>query len=322
MPVLPSNSKEFDLLVIGEINPDLILSGGAVPAFGQVEKLVDKMALTIGSSAVIFACGAARLGMRVAFIGKVGQDLFGEFMRSQMIARGIDTQGVIVDPSVQTGLSVILTNAGDRAILTYSGAISMLRYDEIRLDLLAKARHLHLTSYFIQNQLRPDVPRLFKTAHALGLTTSLDTNYDPAEEWGGNLSEVLNETDIFLPNETELCKISAKPELEQALSWAAARVETTAVKLGKRGAVAVRGARKILVDSIPVQVVDTVGAGDSFDAGWIYGALTGWDLEACANLGVVCGSLSTLCAGGTAGQPTLAEAVDCLILHHRVVPGA
>ncbi len=301
--------RPFDIVVVGELNPDLILSGGAVPEFGQVEKMVDQATLAIGSSSAIFACGAARLGLKVAFIGKVGKDLFGEFMLSSLRERGIDIQGVRVDPSIQTGLSVILAQGNDRAILTYSGSISALQLTEIDPGLIASARHLHLASYFIQTALRPDVAALFKLAHQRGLTVSLDTNYDPAGTWDGGLAEVLAHSDIFLPNEVEACAISGQAGLEPALAWLSGRIPTVAVKRGHHGALARRGAQSAQVEAMHVEVVDTVGAGDSFDAGFIYGCLAGWELARSLRLASVCGSLSTRQAGGTAAQPFLAEAL-------------
>lgn len=319
---MPAAEKAFDLVVVGEINPDLILSGDVTPAFGQVEKLVGDMALAVGSSSVIFACGAARLGLRVAFIGKVGQDLFGDFMCQEMVRHGIDTQGVIRDPNLRTGLSVILASGDDRAILTYPGTIPELAFEEIDSRLLAQARHLHLASYFIQSRLRPDVPRLLNLAHELGLTTSLDTNYDPAEGWDGGLREALAQVDIFLPNEVELQKIAGIPALEPALDWAAGQVGVTVVKRGKQGAAARSGDRVIWMDAIPAEtVVDTVGAGDSFDAGMLYGFLRGWDLADSLQLAVTCGSLSTRRAGGVNGQPALEEARRCLARYGRSIPG-
>src|SRR5690606_37798313 len=96
---------EFDLLVIGEINPDLNLHGkDVVPAFGQAEKLVEDATLVIGSSSAITACGAARLGLQVAFLGVVGDDPFGHFMLAAMAAKGVDTSACIVDPALSTGL--------------------------------------------------------------------------------------------------------------------------------------------------------------------------------------------------------------------------
>jgi sugar/nucleoside kinase (ribokinase family) len=308
----PTERRKFDLVVIGELNPDLILRGNAVPEFGQVEKIVEEAELTIGSSAAIFACGAARLGLRVAFIGKVGGDEFGDFMLRSLNQRGIDTHGVIRDGKLRTGFSIILVDKGDRAILTFAGAIPELRLEEISPSLLAEGRHLHLTSYFLQCALRPDVPRLFDMAHEAGMTVSLDTNFDPTEEWDGGLHRALEKTDIFLPNEVECRAIAGADDISQAVERLAGKVGTLAVKLGSQGALARRGKETAQSGAMAVGVVDTVGAGDSFDAGFVYGALAGWSLEKSLQLGVACGSLSTRAAGGTAAQPTLEEAAGYL----------
>lgn len=299
-------SASYDLLVVGEINPDLILRGDVTPAFGQVEQLVDDAALTIGSSSAIFACGAARLGLRVAFIGTIGDDVFGHFMRDQLAARDVDVGGIVVDTRLRTGLSVILSRGNDRAILTYSGSIAALRYDQIDLGLLDRARHLHLGAYYMLDALRPDVPALFAAARARGLTISLDTNYDPAERWEG-VAEALRLVDVFLPNEAELLAISGCADLGAALEHMAGRVPVVAAKLGARGGVARRGGEQARADALPVRLVDTTGAGDSFDAGFIYGFLQGWPLQRALRLACACGSLSTRVAGGTAAQPTLGE---------------
>ncbi len=304
--------KPFDLIVVGELNVDLILTGDVTPTFGQAEKLVDDATLTLGSSSAIFACGAARLGLRVAFIGKVGHDEFGRFMLAALAERGVDTRGVVVDPAIKTGLSVILSRGNDRAILTHPGSIAALRYAEIDLALLSQARHLHLGSYFLLDALRPDIPRLFDAAHAAGLTVSLDTNYDPTETWNDRLADTLAHTDIFLPNETELQAIAGLPDVAPALAKLAEQVPLIAVKLGPAGAIARRGAESITAAPSPVTVVDTTGAGDSFDAGFVYGYLSGWDLSQSLRLGCVCGALSTRAAGGTTAQPTLPEALAAL----------
>jgi len=308
--------KQFDVIVVGEINPDLILSGDVEPEFGQVEKLVDEATLTIGSSSAIFACGAARLGLRVAFIGKIGDDEFGRFMLQSLGDRGIDMSGVVIDQIVHTGLSVILSRGNDRAILTYPGAIPCLGLENIHLDLLNKARHLHLGGYFIQDRLRPDVPELFEMAHREGLTVSLDTNFDPSGNWDGGLSEALSKTDVFLPNETECCAIAEVQDVDQALIRLMEKVKVVAVKLGARGAIAryQEDDQQLLgfarAESLTVEVMDTVGAGDSFDAGFLYGYLNGWEIERALRLGTVCGALSTRKAGGTAAQPIMAEALE------------
>jgi len=298
----------FDILVAGEINPDLILTGNVTPEFGQVEKLVDTASLTIGSSTAIFACGAARLGLQVAFIGVCGDDVFGRFMLDEMSRRNVNVGNVIIRSDGQTGLSVILNNISDRAILTHSGLIAELRASDIPDDLLRQSRHLHVASYFLQTKLQPDLPNLFRRAHSLGLTTSLDTNYDPSEQWLG-FDELLAATDVFLPNQTESLSITKSSDVESAARQLATKTKLVAVKLGADGALACSQGGIFKTKSIPVNVIDTVGAGDSFDAGFLYGYLNNWELEKSLQLACVCGALSTQRAGGTNGQPTLEEAM-------------
>jgi len=301
--------KPFDILVAGEINPDLILSGDVVPEFGQVEKLVDQATLAIGSSSAIFACGAARLGLRVAFIGICGGDVFGRFMLDEMSKRNVDIGNVIVRPNESTGLSVILTQASDRAILTHLGLIAELQASDVSNALLSQSRHLHVASYFLQTNLQPDLPNLFRRARSFGLTTSLDTNYDPSEKWIG-FDELLSATDIFLPNQTEALSITHADDVESASKQLAQKAKLVAIKLGADGALACQQDSITRADSISVNVVDTVGAGDSFDAGFIYGYLNNWQIEKSLHLACVCGALSTQQAGGTNGQPTLEEALE------------
>ena len=299
---------QYDILVAGEINPDLILAGNVIPEFGQVEKIVDTATLTIGSSSAIFACGAARLGLKVAFIGVCGNDVFGRFMLDEMSKRGVDVSHAIVRPDGQTGLSVILNNQSDRAILTHSGLITELKASDIPDDLLRQSRHLHVASYFLQTKLQPDLPNLFCRAHSFGLTTSLDTNYDPSEQWVG-FDELLSVTDIFLPNQTEALSITKSSDIESASERLAQKTKLAAIKLGADGALACSQDGIARSTSISVNVVDTVGAGDSFDAGFMYGYLNNWELEKSLRLASVCGALSTQQAGGTNGQPTLEEAM-------------
>jgi sugar/nucleoside kinase (ribokinase family) len=301
-------SKPFDLLVAGEINPDLILTGDVVPEFGQVEKLVDGAALTIGSSSVIFACGAARLGLKVAFIGVCGDDVFGRFMLDEMGKREVDVSNVIVRLDGQTGLTLILNQNADRAILTHLGLIADLQASDIPDSLLRQTRHLHIASYFLQTKLQPDLPALFQRGHSLGLTTSLDTNYDPSEKWLG-FDKLLSATDVFLPNKTEALSITQSDDVESALRQLADKCKLVAVKLGAEGALACSQNGIVKSESISVNVIDTVGAGDTFDAGFIYGYLNNWPLEKSLRLACVCGALSAQKPGGTDGQPTLEEAM-------------
>ncbi len=302
----------FDILVAGEINPDLILSGNVVPEFGQVEKLVDNTTLVVGSSSAIFACGAARLGLKVAFIGVCGDDVFGRFMLDEMSKRNVDVSNVIVHSSGQTGLSVILNHQSDRAILTYPGLIADLQVSNIPGSLLRQSRHLHVASYFLQTKLQPDLPILFQRAHSLRLTTSLDTNYDPSEKWFG-FDELLSVTDVFLPNKTEALSITKTNNVELASRQLASKTKLVVTKLGAEGALACKDGELIYSRSIPVNLIDTIGAGDSFDVGFMYGYLNSWKIEKSLRLACVCGALSTQKAGGTEGQPTLERAIKYVL---------
>ena len=301
--------KPYDILAAGEINPDLVLTGDVTPAFGQAEKLVDSASFSIGSSSAIFACGAARLGLKMGFIGVCGDDLFGHFMLDEMTRRQVDVAPVIIDASTNTGMSVILSTASDRAILTHIGSMDRLRADQVTDELLARSRHIHVASYFLQTALQPGLPDLFRRAHALGLTTSLDPNWDPSGKWSG-FDELLQFVDVFLPNENEALAMTGSANEEQALGRLVEKCPWVAIKLGARGAIAGHGSETASSPALKLHVIDTTGAGDSFDGGFLYGFLHDWSLTRALKLGTACGSLSTRKAGGTTAQASLGEALQ------------
>jgi sugar/nucleoside kinase (ribokinase family) len=305
-------ARKFDIVVVGELNPDLILSGNIIPEFGQVEKLINSAVLAIGSSSAIFACGAARLGLSVAFIGRVGTDLFGKYMCQSLDEYGIDICGIVEDKETPTGISIILSSGNDRAILTYPGTIPRLEFSDINQEIVQHARHLHVGSYFIQQSLWSSLPMLFDLAHEWGLSISLDTNYDPSGMWDDGLDLLLRKADIFLPNVVECQEIAGDADLERALDYLQGRVKCLGIKLGKDGALLFLGSKKYKTEPIKVAVIDTIGAGDSFDAGFIYGYLSGWAPERIIKFANICGGLSTRMPGGTAAQPSLEEALSYL----------
>jgi sugar/nucleoside kinase (ribokinase family) len=298
-----------DLVVLGDCNPDLLLCGDVIPAFGQAEKLVDEAALTIGGSGAIVAAGAARLGVRTALVGVVGDDNLGRLQLDALSGRGVDVSGVSVDPSLRTGVSVILSHGEDRAILTSLGTIAALGPEAVDFTILRAARHVHVSSYFLQDRLRPEVGWLLAEARRAGASTSLDPNWDPTERWNGGLRDVLPYVDYFLANEQEVCRITRCESAAAAARELAGAVKTVAVKQGARGAIAVSGTELLSHPAPHVEVVDTTGAGDSFDAGFLTGVLRGWGLDRSLELACTCGSLSATALGVDA-QPTLAAAQD------------
>jgi sugar/nucleoside kinase (ribokinase family) len=312
----------FDILVVGEINPDIVVADpDPVPVFGEVERLVDSIRLTVGSSSAIFACGAARLGLRVAFAGVVGDDALGRFMLDELASRGIDTAACRVDPARPTGATVILSSGSDRAMLTALGTIDALDVGALPHGSVERARHIHSGAYYLQGPGRSGLPGLFAMAREAGRTTSFDTNWDPSGRWGDDVLDLLRVADVFLPNAAEARRIAGTDDVEAAAlalarTGAAGRSDggpTIAVKLGPDGALAARADGALVrVPAMPLDPVDTTGAGDSFDAGFLHAWLGGADLRDCLELGVVCGGLSTRAAGGVDAQPTLAEARTAL----------
>jgi sugar/nucleoside kinase (ribokinase family) len=301
---------EFDLLVLGDVNPDLVLRGADIsPAFGQAEHLVDEAVVTVGGSGAIMACGAARLGLRVAIVGVVGDDLFGSYMRDQLVGRGVNIRGVAVDPNRPSGVTVVLSTPRDRAILTAPGTIGDLRGSLVDPDLVRSTRHVHVSSYFLQRGLAPDLPQLLADARAAGTSTSVDPNWDPSGAWDGGLPALLPAVDLLLPNEIEATRLAHTSDLEAAVAALRARGPVVAVKAGERGALALGPGERAQVAAIPTSVVDTTGAGDSFDAGFVAAMLAGESLERCLAIANSCGALSTRAVGGIDGQPTMAEAV-------------
>ena len=299
---------DFDVLVLGDCNPDLILSGGeVVPEFGQVERLVENASLAIGGSGAIFACGAARLGLKTVFASVVGDDVFGRFMLDALQRRGVDTRGVLLDAHRPTGVTVVLSKPGDRAMLTAPGTIGDMRTALVDPELVRGARHVHVSSYYLQRGLHEGLPELFAEAHAADGTTSVDPNWDPRGDWDSGLLRLLSETDWFLPNSAEARRITGVDDIEIATTALAENGCTLAVKLGAGGGLAARGDEVIQVPAYQVRVEDTTGAGDSFDAGLVAAVLQGESLRRALEIAVVCGSLSTRMRGGVDAQPTMEE---------------
>jgi sugar/nucleoside kinase (ribokinase family) len=316
--MVADRERDIDILVIGEINPDFVISDpDPVPVFDEVERIVQSITMTVGSSSAIFACGAARLEARVAFFGVVGDDPFGHFMLDALRARGIDVSATVVDPTRSTGATAILTSGRDRAILTAMGAIGAMDVDALPRALLERARHVHSGCFYLQETSRERLPGFFAGARARGITTSFDTNWDPTRQWDGGVTKMLGACDVFFPNAAEARRIARLEGVEEAAralaqTGAIGRADggpIVAVKLGVDGALACRATGPLVrVPAMRVDAIDTTGAGDSFNAGFLRAWLDGSDLRDCLRLGAVCGALSTLSLGGIDAQPTLAEA--------------
>jgi sugar/nucleoside kinase (ribokinase family) len=290
----------FDVTIAGELNLDLILYGLPEQLEPERELLADRMMLTLGSSSAIVAHNLSALGSRVGFQSRIGDDPLGRISLERLQESGVDVSNVrAVRSATTTGLTVILHHEQWRNILTYAGTIAELTWDDLDLEYLADSRHFHFSSYYLQKSLRPRVAELFRYLKSKGLTISLDTNDDPEDRWEGGLHELLPHVDVFLPNEREACKAAGTEKLEDAIDRLSEMVPLLVVKLGRKGALARKGSERFTAEAREIVPVDSVGAGDSFDAGFLHEYVRGSDLAKCLASGNRAGALSTTRPGGT-----------------------
>ena len=271
----------FDVSVIGELNLDLILYGLPQSLVLEREHLAKDLSITLGSSSAIFAHNLSCLGNRVGFNSCIGDDPFGEICVQRLSAGGVDVSHIRKLKGKTTGLTVILPQRKERYILTYPGAMYDMTHKELDQSYLFNAKHLHLSSYFLQKGMRPHLIDIFRKAKEAGLTTSLDTNDDPEDRWSGDIQLLLRYVDILLPNERELCKLAQTEDVEKATESLSQKVRILVVKRGSQGAVARIGKEKFLAFPPVVDVVDSVGAGDTFDAGFVHQFIRGATIEDC-----------------------------------------
>jgi sugar/nucleoside kinase (ribokinase family) len=291
-----------DVVVIGELNVDIILNQiEGFPEMGK-EILAQGMKITLGSSSAIFASNLSTLGTNVAFIGKIGKDNFASIVLDSLISKHVDTSHILQSDILNTGATVVLNYDQDRAMVTYPGAMEDLKFSDINFGFLSGARHLHFSSVFLQPGIREDLPKLFAKAKALSLTTSMDPQWDPAEKWDINLTSLLPSLDIFLPNMAEFLLLTDSKTMEEGIEKIS-KIAPDLMLVIKNGADGAYGWKRDKLVHQPAflntQVVDCIGAGDSFNAGFVHAFITGSSIEICLRTGALTGAVSTTRTGGT-----------------------
>ena len=299
-------TRPFDVITLADACADLIVTGDVRPRFHQVEQFVDSFSVQPGGSGAIFASQMARLGASTAIVGWLGADLFGEYVRTELQKTGVDVTRVKRHPALHTCIGLALSEENDRAILTYAGTLDAPSANDLDPGLLSSCRHSHIAAFFLMRQLKPAWKPWLQLCRRSGVTTSLDTNWDPEESWGGVL-ELLPWIDVFLPNEAEALAISGKPDVHSAAHALAGNGCLVVVKRGEKGALAMLGddCWEFRADQSPIRpqrVIDTTGAGDNFDAGFLRAWLRGDSIDECLLLGHRCAVASLAFAGGFAGQ--------------------
>ncbi len=299
--------KKLDVVVVGELNVDLILTGlSSLPEMGQV-RLSKDMNFTLGSASAIFASNIARLGLNVGFVGKIGNDYFGDFILQSLKSRNVDTSQVIRDDHAKTGICVSLSFPENYAMASYPGVRETFRLSDVDFDYVSTARHLHMSSYYLQPAMQEGSSELFRRAKELGLTTSFDPDSDPLGLWDNSIFETLKYVDVFLPNKTEALKISKCNDIGSALDLLSKTVNTVVIKNGNHGVWAKTHDKTIHAKGFRVNAIDTTGAGDSFNSGYIYKYLKKADIEICSLWGNAAAAISTTQPGGTTAFPNIFE---------------
>ncbi len=310
---------QFDITLAGEANLDMVFYGLPDELPMERELLATSLSTLMGGSAAITAHNLAALGSKTGFITQAGDDPWAEFCLRDLNKAGVDLSRVVPPrPNLGSGITVFLQHGNLRQAFTHAGTISELKFEDLDLDYLSSSRHFHLSSFFLQSALRPDASRLLSAMQKAGLTTSLDTNDDPSSQWGEPLVEVLQHVDIFMPNANEACRIARKDNVEDAAQELARNVPTVVVKLGDRGAFTLAGGRRYEAPGLKVSTVDTVGAGDSFNAGFLHSWTHGAGIEECLEFGNACGAYSTMSEGGICGFQNVPARNEFLARHTRM----
>jgi len=292
--------SQVDVVVVGELNVDLILN--RIDGFAEMgkEKMAGEMILTLGSSSAIFASNLSSLGSKVSFLGKIGNDIFGDLVVDSLKNKGVNADLIIRSEELKTGATIILNYDEDRAMVSHAGAMEALILEDITEEILKKARHLHFSNYFMQPGMKTTIRDMFQIAKGLGLTTSFDTQWDPAEKWDLDLYSLLPFVDVFLPNKQELLYLTKKSTVDDALEYLSPIANTIAVKMSNEGSLVITGGEKLQKDAfLNKDVIDAIGAGDSFNAGFIHKFVQKCPIGECQEFGNLTGAISTTAAGGT-----------------------
>ena len=308
--------KKYDILAIGELNVDLLLNRIAgFPEIGK-EIFAQDMTLTLGSSTAIFAANAATLGARVSFIGMIGRDSFGDVVKSTLALRHVDISNLIEVGDAATGLTAILNYDNDRANVTYPGAMSRMGVKDLRPEIIREAKHVHVSSVFLQENLHRDLYEIVRLVKDCGATLSMDVQFDPAENWDFDCAAILPYVDVFMPNEQEIMAITGKDSVDAAVEAIQPRAHVIVVKMGTKGSLLVTPeGRKQLPATLNENVVDAIGAGDSYDAGFVSAFVRGKSLEEYQRIGNLTGAVNTTAAGGTGAFSSLAAVEEAALKH-------
>ncbi|MGW8317233.1 MAG: carbohydrate kinase family protein [Bacteroidales bacterium] len=294
--------KKYEVINIADISADLVITGPERNRFGQVETLADAYEIELGGSGPIFASQYAKLGGHVSVLTLIGNDILGDFLLNRMNQVGIDTSLVQRSERSKTPLGLNISVQGDRSMLTVLGTLEEIDRALVANIDLTEVMHWHIAGYFLLPFLIPMWPDFLHQLKKDGITISLDTNWSPEGNWN-EVTGILPLIDIFLPNDQEAMAITQTEDYRMAGKQLSQIIPIVVIKRGKEGATVFTQGKEFNTTVSDhwkgeVQLVDTTGAGDSFDGGFLYEWLRGAPMEQCLKTGIHCG---TSCVQGTGG---------------------
>lgn len=295
--------SKWDVFFYGDVNIDLVIPGvDGFPLAGE-EKITPVMETFIGGGAALTALGLGKLGMKPVFQGIIGDDAYGQFILGEFGKKGIDCSLLQVDKKLKTGISISFTNEHDRSFLTFRGTNEYLNVEEMSLEAVKESKHVHMTGYCGSKNHSQYLAVLKEINKQTNTTVSFDVGWDETGLWNKEIYQLLPYIDVLFMNETEALHYSReKTEEEAALSLKEVR-GMVVLKLGKKGSMAMCQETIYTKPGFEVAAVDTTGAGDSFNAGFLYGYLNKESIQRCLTLGNGCGAMSVTQLGGNTGFP-------------------
>lgn len=285
----------YDLFIVGRPSVDVMFA--ELEQWPELGNDIEAAGLGVCAGTSFNTPAAAnRIGLRVAYVAEIGIDVWSRMIREEFDAEGLSTEFLSTENEPLPAVSVALNFRGDRGFVSHwpAGDGRMNRRALALLDTI-DARHLHAQM--------DDMPELEAAARAHGMTVSLDA-FDGAS-WASPraVAEVVEHADVVLANEAEACAMAATRDPGAALEVIGAHCDCVVIRRGAEGAIGMAGGKVRAVPADPVDVVDTTGAGDCFNAGFLAGWLSGLPIEDSLTLGVIAGSGSVTDFGGYRGCP-------------------
>ena len=299
-----------DVICLGQFTADVVVSPvNSFPDKGRTI-LVDNISLHNGGCACNTAVALAKLGIPTGVIGKIGCDPFGDFLIDLMNNVGLDTSAMIRDPSVNTSATAVLIDAdGERSFLHYTGGNALFSEDDINYEVIKTAKILHIAATSLVPGLDGEpMARVLARAQEMGVATCLDTAWDAEGRWMELVEPSLSHLDMFVPSIEEARMLTGKDEpAEIAEVFLKYGIETVVIKLGAKGCYLHTVDTKLAVPAFEVsEIVDTLGAGDSFAAGYLAGIVSGWRAEKACRLANAVGACC-VSAPGASGVKSLEQ---------------